>query len=115
MSNLFVYGTLLDDEIWQNLIRRSYKRHSATLDHYQAFYVKNRNYPGLVQKKGKMVRGEIILSVTKTDFSRLDVYEGDLYERIQLNVKVDEKTVPAQVYIVKKKYIKLLDSKEWCI
>jgi hypothetical protein len=37
------------------------------------------DYPGVVPRQGKSVRGTLVQNLTRADVARLDAFEGDVY------------------------------------
>lgn len=85
MSNhVFVYGTLLFDEVTtklgitsrgsETLIRRE-----ALLGGYERFTVRlqpSGNYPAIIAMENASVRGQVLFDVTDASLARLDQFEG---------------------------------------
>ena len=83
-NHVFVYGTLLFDEVTtelgitsrgsETLIRRE-----ALLDGYERFTVRlqpSRNYPAIIEMENGSVRGQVLFDVTDSSLARLDQFEG---------------------------------------
>ncbi|KAF3940708.1 hypothetical protein ABW19_dt0202674 [Dactylella cylindrospora] len=79
-----IYGTQSPDP-WQ---RDRLKIRPAILHDHCRHRVKNVDYPGVVPQVGKSVRGTLVEGLSKMDIERLDHFEGDEYDRIQVKVQV---------------------------
>lgn len=113
MKNLFVYGALMYEEVWNRIVTGEFKKTDGVLSGYRRLAVKDEEYPGLV-KAGGWVKGCIWYDVDTQNLGKLDIFEGEYYERIPL-VAVDDKSndVVVDVYCFRKKFLYLLESHEW--
>lgn len=78
------------------------------------YHVKSRDYPGVVAQKGSKVVGSVAFDLSESDVKKLDVFEGEDYDRVQVEVLVDGKKTPANLYL----WIggrDRLEDKEWCV
>jgi gamma-glutamylcyclotransferase (GGCT)/AIG2-like uncharacterized protein YtfP len=114
MKNVFVYGSLMFDEVWKRLVRRRYAKLEARLPGYKKLDIKGELYPGLVKSKNSCVDGIVYLKIKNKDLLSLDKYEGKYYQRTPVLVCIHgSETIRADVYLFKKKYKKLLAKSEW--
>jgi gamma-glutamylcyclotransferase (GGCT)/AIG2-like uncharacterized protein YtfP len=85
-THVFTYGSLMFAEVWQRVVRGQYAACAATLDGYRRFAVRDETYPGIVVSKGNSVAGLVYTDVDAADVTRLDQFEGELYDRIDATV-----------------------------
>ena len=111
---LFVYGTLIFDEILSELLKRKFVSAPGLLENYEMKKFLNAEYPGIIAEKNSRVSGKIIFNINAQDIAILDAYEGVMYKRRILKVKTNSKEYDCQVYIVKGKYRKKLSEDPWC-
>lgn len=113
VTNLFVYGALMYDEVWNRIVSGDFEHVSGTLSGYRRLAVKKEEYPGLIKGSGS-VKGCIWLDVDAANLARLDIFEGEFYERIPA-VAIDESgnRIRVNVYHFKNKYQSLLENKDW--
>lgn len=88
MELLFVYGTLKDPKIQEEVIGSSKEMVSDSLDGYTTVRKKivDGVYPVLIPDPTSSVIGKVI-SVKKDELSRIDEYETKVYERKQVVLK----------------------------
>lgn len=60
----------------------------AILHDYRRHRVKGADYPGIVPHEGSSVRGTYVTGLTDADIWRLDIFEGDDYERVFVKAKI---------------------------
>jgi gamma-glutamylcyclotransferase (GGCT)/AIG2-like uncharacterized protein YtfP len=113
IKNIFVYGSLMFEEVWQRLIQNQYNKIDAQLSGFIRLKVKGEQYPGIMPSSDKQVTGKLYLDVCSSDIEQLDIFEGEFYQRSQVIVKSDDVAYPADTYIFKHKYQTLLSGKEW--
>ena len=108
MTSLFCYGTLCEPRILSAIIGKTLPTSEAKLINYACLRVRGAAYPGLKKQHDATTTGVIYQEVTTQDLRKLDEYEGDEYERVQLaatdftfsNLKEKDKT---WVYSVQRK------------
>lgn len=81
-----IYGTTTP-EPWQITTLRI---RPAVLHSYCRYQVCFVDYPGIVPEAGKTVRGTYVEGLTEGDLWRLDIFEGDEYERKKVKIKILE-------------------------
>jgi len=95
---LFVYGTLLFPEIMRRVIGRVLPSRRATLDGYARRGLEGERYPGVFPSLGESVEGKLCLGVDGATLQRLDVYEGEQFERRWVHVRTERGRSGAFVY-----------------
>ena len=77
-SNLFVYGTLLLDDIISALIDRIPRHQDATAPGWQVVRLPQKDYPGLVPGGGQAI-GKVFTDLTEAEWCTLDTFEDPAY------------------------------------
>jgi len=114
MSNLFAYGTLMCEDILEEVAGCRPAFMSGRLREFIRRKVKNEHYPAICPKEKGLVAGVVYLNVPAASWQRLDRFEGDMYERRSVEVEFDFGTVlPAQTYVIKPAYEDLLEAFDW--
>lgn len=113
MKNIFVYGTLMFDEVWRQLISNHYRRIDAELTGFKRLKVKGEDYPGIIPSEGKRVSGELIFNVSTDDVKQLDIFEGEYYRRDKVTIISGKIAYLAETYVFKERYCSLLSKEEW--
>ena len=112
--NIFVYGSLMFDEVWTALISEPYDNVAARLDGFKRLEVREQEYPGMIEAQKSVVDGRLVLGVQNADLLVLDRFEGEYYRRAQVVVSAnDGRLFDAQTYIFKDDYSYLLGNNEW--
>ena len=114
---LFVYGSLQHPCVWQKLLAKktSFNDSSAVLQGWKAVQVRREVYPGLVQAAHSQVQGVIKSGLSKEDLLKLDVFEGQQYQRVLLTVNDTQgQKQRVFVYQTKKAHVIHLSNKTWC-
>lgn len=114
MNNLFVYGSLMYEDVWTRVVNRHYKKQPAMLPGFRRLVVKGESYPGLVQSYSSAVEGFVYFDVTAQDIRRLDKFEGKYYIKRPVKVRtMDGREHKASVYIFARRYRRLLGTASW--
>ena len=113
MTNLFVYGSLMFDQVLTGLVQGRYEKVDAELRGYARLQVRGELYPGLVRATRGRVQGAVLTGVTADDLQRLDLFEGHYYKRIAVRVYMQGTIISAQTYVFRQRYRRLLSSSEW--
>ena len=114
MKNIFVYGSLMFDGIWNRVVKRQYQKQSALLPGYMRLAVKGKSYPGLIKSVNSSVQGMIYFNVTARDIKRLDKFEGRYYRKVPVTVVCEgNHKYHARAYLFARSKINLLSRKPW--
>lgn len=112
--NIFTYGTLMIPAVMHAVTARQFRFEKATLEGYERFTVTGELYPGIIPQMDAMTEGILYLKVDKLSLERLDLFEGKLYRRTEVQVQTAQKGMQkAETYVVKPEYRHYLSSKKW--
>jgi gamma-glutamylcyclotransferase (GGCT)/AIG2-like uncharacterized protein YtfP len=99
MYHLFVYGTLQYPEILKKLTGKTFVAKPAVLTHFKRHKVKNAEYPAIVPKPGAQTTGMLIENVDESSLNAIDFYEGDEYEKTEVNIISGDFETKAFAYV----------------
>ncbi|WP_163339361.1 gamma-glutamylcyclotransferase family protein [Desulfopila sp. IMCC35008] len=87
----------------------------AVLSGFSRYRIKNAQYPGIRQEQGGRVDGLLYLNVEHEAVHRLDIFEGDMYSRMEVEVQLQgaNEVRKAMTYVVKGEYAHMLSSLQW--
>jgi len=116
MRNLFTYGTLMCEDIMQQVAGCLPARLPATLRGYQRRAVRDAHYPGLVVCAAGRVEGVLYRELPGFAWPRLDDFEGDMYLRRRVRVALaDGATLAAETYVVRPRFVARLAQGDWSL
>lgn len=104
--NVFAYGSLMFDDIMQELLDQRLMKTDAILNGWSRHALRDRSYPGAVAdcNDQAFVQGIVWFNLSEADLAILDHFEGDEYSRQEVTVVTqDGQTVQAWVYAWKDK------------
>jgi len=81
-DNLFVYGTLLYDEVREFLLD-PHMTSVIRLPGYRRVALKGEDYPTLIVDPNSEVEGKIVWKIAEKELEFLDKWEGSEYERVK--------------------------------
>ncbi|MGB3211458.1 MAG: gamma-glutamylcyclotransferase family protein [Desulforhopalus sp.] len=114
MHNLFTYGSLMCNDIMSTVAACQNSTCQATLNDFFRSKIREEEYPGIVPQPGSVVDGVLYLDLCDDAIKRLDVFEGELYQRQEVTVITEEgSTVAAMTYVIKPRYRELLTDQQW--
>jgi gamma-glutamylcyclotransferase (GGCT)/AIG2-like uncharacterized protein YtfP len=114
MTHLFAYGTLMCEDIMQEVSDCLPEHRRGVLKGYARRRVRGQVYPGLLQREGNPVDGVVHLDVPASAWERLDRFEGEMYARQAVSIEMDDGgRLTAETYIVRPEYIDRLEEAEW--
>ena len=114
MGHLFAYGTLMCNDIMEEISGSHLSPVSATLKGYRRMRVKGEHYPALVPDADGRVDGVVYLNVSGTSWDHLDRFEGEMYSRKIVQVEFnDGRAVPAETYVARVEFMDYLVDAEW--
>ena len=112
--NLFVYGTLMDKEIFQIVAGERPSSDQAILHGYIRKQVIGEVYPAIAERPESEVVGILYDNLSETALHRLDRFEGDQYDRCRVKVSLQTgQFADAQVYVFAEKSKQRLSSDNW--
>ncbi|KAM0943240.1 putative gamma-glutamyl cyclotransferase [Dioscorea sansibarensis] len=99
--NVFVYGSLLADEIVRVLLKRVPLCSNATLNGFHRFGIKGRVYPAILPVENKKVTGKVLLGITDLELDVLDTFEDVEYERhtVEITLHDTSEKLLAETYV----------------
>lgn len=114
MNDLFVYGSLMNPEVYRIFIQPKHKPVSAVLKGYQRFFVSGYEFPGIKTDENSEVNGLLLLGLTDEQINILDNFEADWYSREKVDVLLESNTTKScEVYLFQKRYQHLLSDRIW--
>ncbi len=85
-SKLFVYGTLILDDVVSTLIDRIPRYQDATAPGWRVVRLPQRVYPGLVPGQGE-ASGKVLTDLTDAEWTTLDAFEDPAYTLAAVRVQ----------------------------
>ncbi len=100
--NLFVYGSLMSDTVWQAVTGTLCPAIPATARGWEVRAIRHASYPGLVPAPPDAIaHGLLRTGVSMDALRQLDEFEGSFYERSLIRVMTPDGTSPpAEAWIV---------------
>ncbi len=93
---------------------RHFRSQKVILKGYARFVVKGESYPGIIPVIDAISAGIIYFNVDEPSLARLDIFEGDLYQRTPIQAETQGgKILNAETYIIKPEHRNYLSSKKW--
>ena len=113
--SVFTYGTLQFPEVMQAVTGLDLKPVAATLSAYQRFKIKEKTFPGLIQKENSITDGMLYRDLDIDAIESLDHFEDVMYERCLVDIQVGNEIEQAFVYVTQKEYEDCLLNEEWSL
>ncbi|XVF26512.1 hypothetical protein REPUB_Repub14bG0023100 [Reevesia pubescens] len=88
VHNVFVYGSLLADDVVRVLLNRIPPPSAALLNGFHRFSIKGRVYPAILPVQNGEVIGKVLLGITDPELHILDEFEDDEYKRTGVEVSL---------------------------
>ena len=112
MTHLFTYGSLMFEDVWNRLVKGNYLAQKAILHGYARRCVKDDVYPVIFQAD-ELVEGVVYYDISEEDKVILDSFEGEYYERTEVELLVRDELIRACVYVLKEEHFDIIDPKPW--
>lgn len=99
--DLFFYGTLMDLEVMSRVLGRQMPPDTlqpATLSGWRRVRALDQAYPILLADPAGAVEGRLASGLSAEDVARLDRYEGDGYDRVEISVSAGGGPRAVQIY-----------------
>ncbi|XP_051195162.1 AIG2-like protein D [Lolium perenne] len=99
--SVFVYGTLMSEEVVRVLLGRVPPSSPALLPNHQRFSIRGRVYPAILPVDGNEVSGMVFKGITDGELDVLDIFEDEEYVRETVGVSLSDssETMLAFAYI----------------
>lgn len=111
--SLFAYGTLQLPDVLHAVVGQRWPGEPALLVGYGRYRLRGKPYPAIVAEPAGNVAGLLYGGVGTEELALLDSYEGELYERRTVTVRVGGATHSALVYVLGEQHRSLLSSEAW--
>ena len=82
--HIFTYGSLMFPQVWQHVVRGTYRSAPASLAGHARYAIVGETYPGIIAQEGAQVAGVLYFDVAAQDVAALDAFEGEEYRRDQV-------------------------------
>ncbi|XP_024031677.1 AIG2-like protein D [Morus notabilis] len=101
LHNVFVYGSLLADDVVRVLLNRLPLSSFATLNSFHRYSIKGRVYPAILPVENKRVNGRVLMGITDPELYILDTFEDVEYERrtVEVSLKDSSENLLAHAYV----------------
>jgi gamma-glutamylcyclotransferase (GGCT)/AIG2-like uncharacterized protein YtfP len=114
MTNLFTYGSLMCRDIFCKVAGCQAEFTQATLNNFFRSKIRSREYPGIVPRPETSVPGVLYYNLSNQALQRLDVFEGELYLREDVQVMTKNRgLVSAMTYVINPQHRDILTDKAW--
>jgi gamma-glutamylcyclotransferase (GGCT)/AIG2-like uncharacterized protein YtfP len=111
---LFAYGLLEIPSLMQELLGRNFPSEEAVLHGYDRFLLEGKDYPGIIQKEGRITEGTLYSGLDGTSIEKLDAFEDDVYERREVFVQTSRGLEHrAWAYVIPGQSRSVLSTKRW--
>jgi gamma-glutamylcyclotransferase (GGCT)/AIG2-like uncharacterized protein YtfP len=113
--HVFTYGSLMFPEIWSVVVGREFKTVAGIAAGYSIFRVRDAVFPGIVAAGTECtIKGLVYLDVDNASIARLDRFEDDFYDRLDVMVDCgDGEQRKAGAYVVPAKNGHVITSEPW--
>jgi gamma-glutamylcyclotransferase (GGCT)/AIG2-like uncharacterized protein YtfP len=113
--NVFTYGSLMFEPVWDRVVQGRYRSMAARLFGYVRKKVRGQEYPAVIPGEAPAkVHGVLYLDVAPGDLERLDRFESPLYRRRQAPLLLpDGSRRPGFFYVFRAEFRGRLDSEDW--
>ncbi|XP_026404879.1 AIG2-like protein D [Papaver somniferum] len=98
LRSVFVYGSLLADDVVKALLNRVPQNSAAILDNFKRFSIKGRVYPAIRPVENTKVTGRVLLDITDSELDILDIFEDEEYERSTVDVSLIDTSKKVRSY-----------------
>ncbi|XAR69912.1 hypothetical protein NMG60_11001682 [Bertholletia excelsa] len=101
LHNVFVYGSLLADEVVRVLLKRVPDSSPAILNDFHRFSIKGRVYPAILPVENKKVTGKVLSGITAPELDILDTFEDVEYDRhtVEVSLVDSSQKLKAHAYV----------------
>lgn len=111
---LFCYGTLQFPAVLNEVTGLWLDAEPAVLDDHACYAVRGEVFPGILAQRGATTEGVVYTGLGAVHLRKLDVFEGELYERRRVCISnAAGKLLQVWTYVVAPRYHRLLTREPW--
>ncbi len=112
--DLFCYGTLQSPMVMKAVTGQHFTGKKAKLDNWVRYRVRQSEYPGILPQADAQVPGMVFFAIDPETLSKLDEFEGEKYERVEVDVTLEDGTKQrVQVFAIRREYRHMLSQEPW--
>jgi len=107
--NIFAFGSLKDSKFVKKLLNKGVRCELAELGDYKKIRIPELKYPLAVKKKTGVIKGKLLLGLTKEDLEKIDKWEetpGNYYRKTRIRVRTGKGIKEALAYTTSEKALK---------
>ncbi len=98
--DLFTYGTLQFEEVWQRVVGRDFETVPGAVEGFAAYRVDGYDFPGMTPHATAKASGTVYLNLGPDTLQTLDHFEGNFYQRQTISVEcADGVERPCEAYV----------------
>lgn len=113
-KHLFAYGTLMCEDIMEEVSGDSFLCQQGLLHGYSRWCVVNEEYPAIAPDESGSVDGVVYMNVTDAAWDRLDRFEGEMYICIPVKIEFENGTsLIAETYVTRPEFKQRLNQEPW--
>jgi len=114
MTHIFTYGSLMFEQVWSEVVSGTYRQYPGRVSGFIRRSIFNEQYPAILPGPvNSTVEGVLYLDIDLEDLSRLDEFEGSLYERQSVQVMTDNNIFSAEAYVLSDSYRHIASDDNW--
>jgi gamma-glutamylcyclotransferase (GGCT)/AIG2-like uncharacterized protein YtfP len=114
MAIVFTYGSLMCADIMAAITGVDLHSDVVVISNFARYALRGQTFPAMVAEESARVEGRLYYDVDESALARLDVFEGDCYQRCTVSVKTSNGTdLRAQAYVLRDSYRSLLADWDW--
>lgn len=114
MAIVFTYGSLMCNDIMAAVTGVDLPSDAAVIVNFARYALRGQTFPAMVAEDLARVDGRVYYDVDESALARLDVFEGDYYQRCSVSVNTSNGTrLEAQAYVLRDVYLSLLADWGW--
>ena len=113
-DRLFVYGSLMNDEVTDCLLGVKLNKQPAVLNDYRRVAVADGSYPAIFPCEGDSVEGLLVSGLTLGQWAMLDEFEGEQYQLDAVSVVLaGQSAVDCYAYAFRPECYEFLSDSIW--
>lgn len=113
--HFFAYGTLMVSDVIAAVCGCTQPGVAASLAGFRRARVTGQSYPAIVADARQQVEGLLYRDLDDTQWQRLDLFEGDQYERQRVRVETLSGPCDAETYVLARGAESLLSADHWSL
>ncbi|MBT8328830.1 MAG: gamma-glutamylcyclotransferase [Desulfofustis sp.] len=114
MTHIFTYGSLMFEKVFNEVVHGDYQSCPGKVSGFVRRSILHEHYPAMLPGPvNSTIEGVLYLDIDLEDLTRLDEFEGSIYDRRGVRVMTENNIYASDAYVLRESYRNLASDQDW--